>query len=106
MNIDAETVRKVAKLSSITLSEEEVSQYQSELSKVLSFVTQLDELPLHELAMQSPGEQMASPVTPTVYAQDITPFRIDEATQELSRADLMSNGREVEEGAYIVPNIL
>lgn len=106
MNIDSETVVKVAQLSSIALSPEEVEQYKGELSKVLNFVEQLDNLPLDSISNASEAEQVASPVTATISAGDTSPFREDVAVMPLSREALMSNASETEEGAYVVPNIL
>ena len=106
MNIDAETVKKVAILSSLALTDDEVQQYQGELSKVLDFVELLNNLPLDDIDVTSPADQVASPVTPTISASDKTPFRQDFAEMTLSREALMSNAPETEDGAYVVPNIL
>jgi aspartyl-tRNA(Asn)/glutamyl-tRNA(Gln) amidotransferase subunit C len=106
MHIDEATVRKVAVLGSIALSDEDVKQYQDELSKVLSFVEQLDNLPLETVKPTTPAELVASPVTATVEATGVQAFRTDEANMPHSRETLMMNGRETEAGAYVVPNIL
>ena len=106
MNIDAQTVKKVATLSSLALSDEEVQQYQGELSKVLNFVELLNNLPLGDIDLTRPADLVASPVTPTISAKDKTPFRADVAEMPLSRDALMSNAPETEDGAYVVPNIL
>ncbi len=106
MNIDAQTVKKVATLSSLALTEDEVQQYQGELSKVLNFVELLNNLPLGDIDVTRPADVVASPVTPTISAHDKTPFRPDVAEMPLSREALMSNAPETEDGAYVVPNIL
>ena len=106
MQIDEATVRKVAILGSIALSDEEVKQYQVELSKVLSFVEQLDNLPLETVKPTTPSQRVASPVTETISATGVTAFRIDEVSMPHSRETLMMNGTETEAGAYVVPNIL
>ena len=46
MAIDRETVRHVALLARLTLSEEEIERYTRELSAVLDYVAQLDALGL------------------------------------------------------------
>ncbi|XVJ50772.1 MAG: Asp-tRNA(Asn)/Glu-tRNA(Gln) amidotransferase subunit GatC [Vampirovibrio sp.] len=106
MNIDADTVRKVAQLSSLALEDNEIEQYQVELSKVLNFVEQLDALPLATVAMASDAEKVENPVTATISANSLDPFRPDSADMPLSRDTLMANAPEVENGAYVVPNIL
>jgi aspartyl-tRNA(Asn)/glutamyl-tRNA(Gln) amidotransferase subunit C len=106
MQIDEATVRKVATLGSIALSDEEVAQYQDELSKVLNFVEQLDNLPLDSVKPNTPATLVASPVTATIEATGIQAFREDEAVMPHSRETLMMNGTETEAGAYVVPNIL
>jgi|GEM_PF-751975 len=106
MQIDATTVKTVASLSSIELTDEEVEQYKDELSKVLSFVEQLDQLPLESVMPSTPAEHVANPVAATLSGDSPAPFRKDEARMALSRETLMGNAIEVEDGAYVVPNIL
>jgi aspartyl-tRNA(Asn)/glutamyl-tRNA(Gln) amidotransferase subunit C len=106
MQIDANTVKTVASLSAIDLSDDEVEQYKDELSKVLSFVEQLDQLPLESVMPKTDAEKVESPVTATLSGASPAPFRQDAVVMELSREALMGNAVDVEEGAYVVPNIL
>jgi aspartyl-tRNA(Asn)/glutamyl-tRNA(Gln) amidotransferase subunit C len=106
MQIDEALVRKVAVLGSIALSDEEVQQYQDELSKVLTFVEQLDNLPLGDVQPTTPEEKVKSPVTATTTADSLNAFRKDVAHMPLGRSTLMQNAPDVEAGAYVVPNIL
>jgi aspartyl-tRNA(Asn)/glutamyl-tRNA(Gln) amidotransferase subunit C len=69
MTIDPETVRRVALLARVALSEEELARYARELSAVLDYVAELDALGLadvepmtqvHDLAA-APREDRARP---------------------------------------------
>ncbi len=44
IKVDRELVRKVADLAQLSLSEQEIGMYEERLSKVLSYVEQLDQL--------------------------------------------------------------
>lgn len=104
--IDEKTVRTVAKLSSLEISDDEVSQYQQELSKVLGLVEQLDALPLESIALNTPEAKVASPVTATRSGRAPDAFRKDEGQTPHPRETLMQNAPELENHAYVVPNIL
>jgi aspartyl-tRNA(Asn)/glutamyl-tRNA(Gln) amidotransferase subunit C len=44
MSLTVEEVKKIAKLARIKLSDQEVAKYQSEISGILSWINQLDEV--------------------------------------------------------------
>lgn len=44
MSVDANTVRKIARLARIRIEESEVTRYQDELNAILGFVEQLQEV--------------------------------------------------------------
>jgi aspartyl-tRNA(Asn)/glutamyl-tRNA(Gln) amidotransferase subunit C len=62
-------VRKVAHLARLELSEAEVQQYQQELSRILDYVTRLDELHLAGV----PPTAHAVPLQNVVRDDDIVP---------------------------------
>ena len=53
--VDLATIRKLAKLSKLTLTEEEENLYQKELSAIVSFVQQLQSV---DLSQQTPTYQV------------------------------------------------
>src|SRR5437899_710544 len=71
MTIDTDTVRQVAMLARLELSEEELSRYARELSAVLDYVAQLDALGLEneEPLAQVNDEFPAPPYDATVIAR-------------------------------------
>ncbi len=104
--ITEEMVKKIAVLSSLELTETEVTHAQQNLTKILEFMEQLNQLPLEPYMANTPEGQVASPVVPTVEAVGKEGFREDVPNQPLSRAALLSNAPEQEDGAFVVPNIL
>lgn len=59
MSLDAATVRRIAKLARIRVSDEEVSTLQTELSAILGYVEQLAEVNVEGVEPLSGGAQMA-----------------------------------------------
>ena len=104
--ITEEMVKKIAVLSSLELTETEVTHAQQNLTKILGVMEQLNQLPLEPYMANTPEGQVASPVVPTVEAVGKEGFREDVPNQPLSRAALLSNAPEQEDGAFVVPNIL
>ena len=104
--ITEEMVKKIAVLSSLELTETEVTHAQQNLTKILGFMDQLNQLPLEPYMANTPEGQVASPVVPTVQATGTQAFRPDVPNQPLTREALLSNAPEQEDGAFVVPNIL
>ena len=104
--ITEEMVKKIAVLSSLELTDVEVTHAQQNLTKILGFMDQLNQLPLEPYMANTPEGQVASPVVPTVQATGIQGFRPDVPNQPLTREALLSNAPEQEDGAFVVPNIL
>ncbi len=104
--ITEEMVKKIAVLSSLELTETEVTHAQQNLTKILGFMDQLNQLPLEPYMANTPEGQVASPVVPTVQATGKEGFRPDVPNQPLTREALLSNAPEQEDGAFVVPNIL
>jgi len=50
MSVDANTVRRIAKLARIAVAEEEVASLQGELNAILAFVEQLSEVDVEGVA--------------------------------------------------------
>ena len=104
--ITEEMVKKIAILSSLELTDIEVTHAQQNLTKILGFMEQLNQLPLEPYMANTPEGQVASPVVPTIQATGKEGFRPDVPNQPLTREALLSNAPEQEDGAFVVPNIL
>ena len=94
MSIDADTVRRIARLARIAVAEEEVPQLQEELSAFLSFVEQLAEVDVSGI------EPMTS-VTPMQMKK-----REDKVTDGGIRNDVLRNAPATEDGFFLVPKVV
>ena len=90
--IDEKTVANLSDLSKIEFSDSESATLQQELTKVLGFISQLEEVNVDGVQpMTSVVEGMA------------TPEREDEVTVEDRREELLASAPEQEMGFYVVP---
>ncbi len=99
IQVDRELVRKVADLAQLSLSEQEIGLYQERLSKVLSYVEQLDSV--HE----SLGKDWR-PDTARGAPGASTPERADTVTGSLSVEEAMKQAPARIGTAFQVPRIL
>jgi len=89
-----DVVRRVARLSRLKLDEAEVAKLATELSKVLHYVDQLNELDV-------------SNVEPMAHAIELTNvFRADEPRPSLPREAALSNAPKSDGKYFLVPPIL
>ncbi|MEC9291857.1 MAG: Asp-tRNA(Asn)/Glu-tRNA(Gln) amidotransferase subunit GatC [Pseudomonadota bacterium] len=95
MSIDLKTVDKLATLSRLSFDETEKQKIADELTKILEFVSQLQEV----------NTDGVEPMTSTV-GSDVTPERDDETLIEHSREALLSNAPASEMGFYVVPRVV
>ncbi|NPA12710.1 MAG: Asp-tRNA(Asn)/Glu-tRNA(Gln) amidotransferase subunit GatC [Aquificae bacterium] len=92
--IDRETVIKVAKLSKLQLTQEEVELFSKQLSDILRFIEKLEELdtsdvvPFYELNQQP------------------TPMREDIPQEGLSIEEVLANAPQSENGFFVVPRVV
>ncbi|WP_456465843.1 Asp-tRNA(Asn)/Glu-tRNA(Gln) amidotransferase subunit GatC [Persephonella sp.] len=92
--IDRETVTKVAQLSKLKLTEEEVELFSKQLGDILNFIKKLEELdtenilPFYELNQQE------------------TPMRDDIPQEGLSNEEALSNAPQSEKGFFVVPRVV
>ena len=94
MSIDADTVRRIARLARIAVAEEEVPQLQEELNAFLVFVEQLAEVDVSGI------EPMTS-VTPMQMKK-----REDRVTDGGIRDDVLRNAPATEDGFFLVPKVV
>jgi aspartyl-tRNA(Asn)/glutamyl-tRNA(Gln) amidotransferase subunit C len=94
MSIDIDTARRVAKLARIAVPEEDLPELARELSGILTFMEQLNEVSVEEV------EPMVS----------VTPMRLkrrqDGVTDGGYPEKIMSNAPDAREGFFAVPKVV
>jgi aspartyl-tRNA(Asn)/glutamyl-tRNA(Gln) amidotransferase subunit C len=94
MSVDAATVRHIAKLARIAVSEEEVAALAPELNNILGWVEQLQEVDVEGV----------EPMT-AVIANKLR-LRSDEVTDGGIRDDILANAPAAEHGFFAVPKVI
>ncbi len=94
MSIDIDTARRVAKLARITVAEEDLPGLARELSGILAFMEQLNEVNVEDV------EPMVS----------VTPMRLkrrqDGVTDGGYPGKILSNAPDAREGFFAVPKVV
>ncbi|HXG77808.1 MAG TPA: Asp-tRNA(Asn)/Glu-tRNA(Gln) amidotransferase subunit GatC [Methyloceanibacter sp.] len=94
MSVDRDTVRRIARLARIAITEEEAVRLEKELSGILDWVAQLNELD-------------TSNVEPMMRIADMSmKKRKDEVTEGFCAADILKNAPQVDDGYFVVPKIV
>ena len=94
MKISAEIVRRVAELSSLELSPDDVERMRRDLGAILDYVETLSDLDLDG-------------VEPTTHVLEVaTPLREDAVRGVLSPEQVVANAPESADGAIVVPKVL
>ncbi len=94
MSVDIATVKRVARLARIAISEEEAVSFQSELNAILGFVEQLNEVDVT-------GVEPMTSVTPMAMKK-----RQDVVTDGDKAADIVANAPATEENFFLVPKVV
>lgn len=94
MSVDIATVKRVAHLARIAVSEAEAERMTGELNAILGFVEQLNEVDVSGI------EPMTS-VTPMVMKK-----RQDEVTEGGRAADIVANAPATDESFFLVPKVV
>ena len=94
-NINDETVKYIARLSRLSLTDDEASKFQKQLSAILDYIDQL-------------GEVNTEEVLPTTHAVSSMKnvFREDVPVDSLSQDDALRNAPEKEDGFFKVPKVI
>jgi aspartyl-tRNA(Asn)/glutamyl-tRNA(Gln) amidotransferase subunit C len=94
MSVDAETVKRVARLARIRVSDDEARALQDELNAILGFVAQLDEVDVTGI------EPMTSvlPMKPRE--------REDRVTDGGKPLDILANAPLTDDGYFLVPKVV
>ena len=94
MSVDRATVRRIARLARLAITDEEEARLEQELSGILDWVAQLDEI----------DTSAVEPMT-RVAAMKIK-MRKDEITDGYCAADILKNAPQADDGYFVVPKIV
>lgn len=94
MSVDAATVRHIAKLARIAVSEEEVAALAPELSNILGWIEQLQEVDVAGVA------PMTAVIPNTLRLRD------DIVTEPDRRDEILKNAPVAEHGFFAVPKVI
>lgn len=94
MSVDAETVRRVARLARVAVAEDEVEHLRSELNAMLAFVEQLGEVDIA-------GVEPMSSVTPMAMR-----MRDDVVTDGKIADAVTANAPATEDHFFLVPKVV
>ena len=94
MSVDLQTVKRVAHLARIAVSEEDAERMTGELNAILGFVEQLNEVDVS-------GVEPMTSVTPMEMKK-----RQDVVTDGGKAADIVANAPATEENFFLVPKVV
>jgi aspartyl-tRNA(Asn)/glutamyl-tRNA(Gln) amidotransferase subunit C len=94
MSVDLATVKRVAHLARIAVSEEDAERMAGELNTILGFVEQLNEVDVA-------GVEPMTSVTPMAMKK-----RQDSVTDGAKAADIVANAPATEENFFLVPKVV
>jgi aspartyl-tRNA(Asn)/glutamyl-tRNA(Gln) amidotransferase subunit C len=94
MNVDETTVRRIARLARIKITDEEAQSLEKELSQILNWVEQLDEIDTKDV----------EPMT-RVVAQELK-RRKDVVTDGEIADDVIRNAPVADDHFYVVPKVV
>ena len=94
MSIDKAIVKHIARLARIEIDEAEMDHLAGELSNILTWVGQLDEVDTEDVP----------PMTSVVEVK--LPRRADVVSDGASRDDALANAPRTESGFFVVPKVL
>src|SRR4029450_12935023 len=94
MSVDRATVRRIARLARLAVTEAEEAKLEKEVSGILDWVAQLDEIDTNAVP---PMTRVASMTMK---------MRKDEVTDGFRAADILKNAPEVDDGYFVVPKFV
>ena len=94
MSVDKATVRHIAKLARIAVSDEEVAALEPELNNILGWIEQLQEVDVT-------GVEPMTAVIPNQLR-----LRPDEVTDGGYRGEVLANAPNAEHGFFAVPKVI
>ncbi|QND53106.1 Asp-tRNA(Asn)/Glu-tRNA(Gln) amidotransferase subunit GatC [Phyllobacterium sp. 628] len=94
MSVDISTVKRVARLARIAVSEDDAARMTGELNTILGFVEQLNEVNVD-------GVEPMTSVTPMAMKK-----RTDLVTDGNKAADIVANSPVTEDNFFVVPKVV
>jgi len=94
MSVDPATVRHIAKLARIAVSDEEVAAFAPELSNILGWIEQLQEVDVEGVA------PMTAVIPNTLRLRD------DVVTDGGRQSEILANAPAAEHGFFAVPKVI
>ncbi|MEZ5781591.1 MAG: Asp-tRNA(Asn)/Glu-tRNA(Gln) amidotransferase subunit GatC [Rhizobiaceae bacterium] len=94
MSVDIQTVKRVARLARIAVTDEDAERMSGELNTILGFVEQLNEVDVS-------GVEPMTSVIPMEMKK-----RRDEVTDGNKAADIVANAPATEENFFLVPKVV
>ncbi|PAX09705.1 Asp-tRNA(Asn)/Glu-tRNA(Gln) amidotransferase subunit GatC [Sphingomonas lenta] len=94
MSVDEATVKRIAKLARIAISDEEAHHYTPELNNILGWIEQLGEV-------DTSGVEPMTAVIPNKLR-----LREDEVTDGGIRDQVLANAPQAEHGFFTVPKVI
>lgn len=94
MSVDLATVKRVAHLARIAVSDEDAQRMEGELNAILGFVEQLNEVDIE-------GVEPMTSVTPMTMKK-----RVDEITDGDKADDIVANAPLSEDNFFLVPKVV
>ena len=95
MSVDKSTVVRIAQLARIRVPEEELDALAAELSNILGWVEQLNEVDTEGVA----------PMSSVIEGMELRP-RKDQVTDGDCRDAVLSNAPETTDGFFVVPKVI
>ena len=96
MSVDIDNVKKIAKLSKISLSENEIKKFLTDLNQIIGWVDQLTEVDTEKVA----------PTFSSFGVEEGIKKRSDIVSDGGYREDVISNAPKSEEGFFLVPKVI
>ncbi len=94
MSVSKEDVKHIAKLSKLSLTEEELEKYTNNLSEIVNFANELSSINVEN-------------VKPTAHILDIkNVFRKDEVEASYNREEILKNAPSKDAGCISVPKVV
>jgi len=94
MNIDKETVQKIAHLARLEFQEEDLESMREDLGKILDFMKKLNELDTDE-------------VEPLIYMSgEVNVLRMDKEIQDISHEEGLKNAPKRDSDYFRVPKVI
>ena len=94
MKIDKNTTLKIAKLTRLKIKDSEISEFSAQLSSILDWVEQLNEVNTNNI------EPLSN------VSLSILPLREDEESKEDRSDEVLSNAPEKLENFFVVPKVV